>query len=223
MKTNLELLNDVRNALAWEPSLDTAEIGVTAKDGIITLTGTVDSYFKKAGAENAAKSVAGVYAVVEKIEVDFNESLRKSDSEIADTVLNAYNWNREIPKGNISVTVESGWVTLDGNVDWHYQRETAEKMIQYLDGVKGISNNISIKSAIPREINLKQIEKALSRNGHIYEEDINVSVSGSTVTLNGTVESHREKDTAERMAWNAPGVEHVDNQILVENEYELVD
>ena len=220
---NSELQKDVQNAIAWEPLLNAAEIGVTAEDGVITLTGNVDSYFKKSEAEDAAKKVAGVHAVVEKIEVSFGDSWKKSDNDIAREVLNAFDWHIQIPKDKITITVENGWVTLDGEVQWNYQKKAARNVVKFLDGVKGVSNNISINSHMHGEIEKDEIENALMRNWTIFHEDIDINVLGHNVTLSGKVNSSYEKDEAERIAWNAPGVESVDNQLVVEFEYAYVD
>ena len=223
MKTNSELQKDVQDAIYWSPSLDSAEIGVTAENGIVTLTGAVNSYFKKAEAENAAKSVVGVSAVVEKLEVNFGDSWEKNDKEIAEVVLNAYDWHREIPKDKITVAIENGWVTLGGEVQWNYQKDAASNVIKYIDGVKGITSNISIKSGSSDQIGQEDIENVFKRNWHLRDEDIDIVVSGPTVMLNGFVSSPYQKDEAGRIAANAPGIEKVDNQLLVENEYELID
>ena len=216
MKNNEELQKDVQNAIKWEPLLNAAEIGVTAKDGVVTLTGTVDGYIKKIEAENAAKNVSGVKAVVEKIEINFGGYGKKNDNEIAKEVLNAYKWNWEVPEDKVKVKVENGWVTLEGQLEWNYQKEAAKKAVNTLDGVMGVTNNITIKSETHDEVEKKDIENALERNWSIDDTEIKVKVSGNTVTLNGTVESFYQKDEAERIAWNAPGVWNVDNELVIE-------
>jgi len=216
MKNNEELQRDVQNAIKWEPLLHAAEIGVTAKDGVITLTGTVDGYIKKVEAENAAKNVSGVKAVVEKIEINFGGYGKKNDNEIAKEVLNAYKFNWEVPEDRVKVKVENGWVTLDGQLEWNYQKEAAKKAVNTLDGVIGVTNNIIIKSETHDEVEKSDIENALERNWSIDDQDISVKVSGNKVTLNGTVESFYQKDEAERIAWNAPGVWSVDNELVIE-------
>jgi len=216
MKTNAELQKDVQDAIKWEPLLNEAEIGVIVKDGVVTLTGTVDSYSKKTEAEDAAKSVAGVKAVVEKIDVKFSSSLgKKDDNEIAREVINAYKWNWRVPSDKVKVRVEKGWVTLEGEVNWNYQKEAAEDAVEDLLGVTGVSNNITIKSETQDQIEKKKIESALRRNWSIDPEDIMVKVSGHEVTLTGTVRSWYERDEAERIAWKAPGVWTVDNELVV--------
>jgi len=216
MKSNEVLQKDVQDAIKWEPLLNAAEIGVTVKDGIVTLTGTVDSYSKKSEAEEAAKKVAGVKAVVEKIEIKFCNTCQTSDNEIAAEVVNAFKWNWEIPGGKVKVKVEAGWVSLDGNLNWNYQREAAKKVVSKLNGVKGVTNNIKIQSETNDEIEKKDIENALGRNWSMDNSDIQVKVSDHKVTLNGVVDSWYQKDEAGRIAWNAPGVWNVDNELIVD-------
>ena len=216
MKSNEELQKDVQSAIKWEPLLNAAEIGVTAKDGVVTLTGTVDSYAKKLEAENAAKNVTGVRAVAEEIEINFNSSYSKNDTEIANEVLNAWKWNWEIPNDKIKVKVEKGWVTLEGELTWNYQKEAAKRVIIHLMGVKGVSNKITIKSETHDAVETASIERALERNWSIDDENIHVKVTGHTVKLTGTVDSIYQKDEAGRIAWNAPGVWTMDNELAVE-------
>nr|WP_290930123.1 BON domain-containing protein [Haliscomenobacter sp.] len=167
MKSNEVLQKDVQDAIKWEPLLNVAEIGVTAKDGVVTLSGTVDSYAKKMEAEAAAKSVMGVKAVVEKIEIKLGDWAKITDGEIAIEVLNAFNWNWDVPKDKIKVKVEAGWLTLDGEVNWYYQKEAAKKSVKTLNGVKGVNDNITIRSENPVEIQKRDIELALARNGSL--------------------------------------------------------
>ena len=146
MKNNQELQTDVQNAIKWEPLLNAAEIGVTAQDGVVSLSGVVDTYAKKMEAENAAKRVIGVKALVEKIEVKFPSSWLKTNDEIAKEILTALNANWSVPKDKVTVKVEDGWVTLEGELPWNYQREAAKSAVNYLIGVKGVTNNIKVKS-----------------------------------------------------------------------------
>ena len=217
MKNNEDLQKDVQDAIKWEPLLNAAEIGVTAKDGVITLTGIVDSYDKKIQAEDAAKSVAGVKAVVEKIEIQYSSMGIKGDNEIASDILNTFNWNWEFPNDKVNVKVEDGWVTLEGELIWNFQKEAAKKSVSKVIGVKGVTNNITIKSETNDSIEKKDIERALKSNWSISEREINVEVSGNIVTLNGTVHSLYQRDQAGRIAWNAPGVWKVNNELVIEN------
>ena len=217
MKTDAELQQDVMAELKWEPLLHAAEIGVAAKDGVITLTGTVDGYAKKAEAEDAVKRVAGVKAVVEKIEVKYPSNwARKDDGDIAAEIVNAFKWNWEIPSDKVRVKVENGWVTLEGELEWNFQSAAAMKAVRNLTGVTGVVNSIRIKSRTDDAIERGAIESALKRNGSISDDDIRVNVSGHKATLSGTVDSWYQKDEAGRIAWSAPGVWSVDNELLVE-------
>jgi osmotically-inducible protein OsmY len=217
MKTNEELQRDVQNAIKWEPLLNAAEIGVTVKDGVVTLSGSVDNYSKKSEAETAAKNVAGVKVVVENIELRFhNNWTKKDDGEIAAEIITAFKWNWKVQADTIKVKVEKGWVTLEGTAYWNYQREAAYETVKKLAGVTGVVNNVTIKPFSEDEVEKKDIEDALKRNWSINDETIDVTVAQHKVTLNGEVDSWYQKDEAERIAWNAPGVWHVDNQLLVE-------
>jgi osmotically-inducible protein OsmY len=215
MKSNEDLQRDVQNAIKWEPLLHAAEIGVTAIDGIVTLTGTVDSYAKKYEAEEATKKVSGLKALVEKIEIKFSSTWKKDDTEIATEILNALKWDLEIPNDDIIVKVENGWVRLDGEVQWNYQREAAKKVVKQLSGVLGVTNDIKLSAETHDTIEKKDIQAALKRNWSINEQEIDVNVLGNKVTLNGTVDSYYQRDEAGRIAWNAPGVISVDNELVV--------
>ena len=216
MKTNAELQKDVQDAIKWEPLLNAAEIGVTVKDGVVTLTGTVDSYAKKSEAEGAAKNVAGVKAVVENIDLFSSDWAKKDDNEIANEILNAYKWSLKVPSDKVKIKVEKGWVTLEGELTWNYQKQAAKDIVKNLLGVTGVINNITIKSETKEQIEKKDIENALRRNWSIGDKDIKVTVSGHNVTLTGAVNSWYQKDDAGRIAWNAPGVWKVDNELVVE-------
>lgn len=216
MKNDAELQTDVQNAIKWEALLNAAEIGVTAKDGVVSLTGVVDSYGKKMGAENATKKVVGVRAIVENIEVKFPNTWTKTDAEVANEVLATLKSNWTIPNDRITVKVEKGWVTLEGELPWNYQRENAKKSVSYLTGVKGVTNSIKIKSEINDAIEREEVESALGRSWAINDSNINVSVSGTTVTLNGNVDSWYQKEEAGRIAWNTPGIWYVKNELEVD-------
>ena len=215
MDKNEQLQKDVQEAIKWEPLLNAAEIGVTAKNGVVTLTGVVDNYSKKIEAENAAKKVNGVKAVAEDIQIDFGGSDKLNDTEIAKEIMNVFNSNWEVPGELIKVQVENGWVTLDGDVSWNFEREAAKKAIVHLAGIVDVANNIRIRSAAKDLVEEKDIQAAFRRNWSMADNEINVSVANNKVTLVGMVNSLYQKDEAERIAWNAPGVGGMDNQLIV--------
>jgi osmotically-inducible protein OsmY len=221
MKTDSQLQQDVIAELKWEPLLREAEIGVSAKDGVITLTGTVDGYTKKSEAEDAVKRVAGVKAVVEKILVKYASSwAKKDDNDIATEIVNAFKWNWEVPSDKVKPRVENGWVTLEGQVEWNFQKDHAQEAVSKLAGVTGVSNNITVKPSTDDKIEKADIESALKRNWSVAGKDISVSVTGHKATLTGTVDSWYEKDEAGRIARNAPGVWNVGNELVVEYNYD---
>jgi len=217
MKSNQDLQKDVQDAIKWEPQLHGAKVGVKAKDGVITLTGTVDSYAKKLEAENAAKKVSGVKAVATEIAINYEDANKKTDAEIAGEVLKAWKWRWEVPEEKIRVKVEHGWVTLEGDLEWNYQRETAKEAIRHLPGVMGVTSNIKIKSETHDEGQKETIEQGLKRNSSINESEIQVEVAGNNVTLTGTVNSFYAKDQAEQIAWNTRAIFSVDNELVIEN------
>jgi len=223
MKTNEELQQDVQHAIKWEPLLHAAEIGVTAKDGVVTLSGTVDGYFKKTEAESAAKNVAGVKAVVEEIEVKYYSGFTKTDNEIATEVLKALEDSWSVPDEKVKVKVEDGWVSLEGELAWNYQREAAKAAIIYLAGVRGVTNNIKIKSEIHDAIEKKDVEKALARSSAFDSKDISVKVQGTNVVLSGHIASVFQKEEAGRVAWKTPGIWSVDNNLVVAYNYAVIE
>ena len=217
MKKNEILQKDVQDAIKWEPSLKSTQIGVIVLDGVVTLTGTVDTYAKKVEAENAAKNVAGVKAVVEEIKVKFEGANHvTSDQEIASNIVSAFKWNWDVPNDCIKIKVEDGWVTLDGEVQLNYQKVAAKKAIINLVGVKSVINNITVENESVDNVEKADIEKAISLNWSVSNQDIVVSVTANRVTLNGSVASLYQKEEAGRIAWNAPGVWSVQNDIEIE-------
>lgn len=222
MKTNEELQKDVQEAIKWEPLLHAAEIGVTAKDGVVTLSGIVDGYYKKKEAETAAKNVAGVKAVVEEIEIRYPSTFSKTDNEIADEVLKALKDSWSVPDDALKIKVEDGWVTLEGELTWNFQKQDAKTAISHLPGVKGVSNEIKIKSEVKDIIEKKDIEKALARSSSLDIKDITVKVNGSNVTLTGLVDSVYQRDQAEKIVWKTPGIGSVNNELVVEYDYAML-
>lgn len=221
MKTDDELQQDVMAEISWDPQLIDvhAQLGVAAKNGVITLSGLVDSYNKKLAAEKAAQRVKGVRVVVSDIKVKLGVLGANTDSEIAEAVRSALIWNSSVNQDLIQIKVEGGWVYLDGEVEWAFQRASVEHSIEGLSSVIGITNNIKIKQKKIDAAALKtQISSAFQRNAAIDANQIRVETSGSSVTLYGTVKSWAEKKEAERVAWSSPGVTSVDNQIRLDVE-----
>lgn len=220
MKTNEQLQRDVLDALKWEPKLHAAEIGVTAHDGVVSLTGTVSNYGKKLAAERATKNTAGVRAIVEKIDVTYPHSGVKTDEEIAANVLKALRDNWDVPDEKIKIEVEDAWITLSGDVSWNFEKEAAKNAIDNIPGVKGVINNIIVKSVLKNELEKKLIEKALHRHSSLNANNIHVEVAGTKVVLTGKVNSMYQKEEAGKIAWKTPGVWSVINNIVVEYDYE---
>lgn len=215
MNTNEDLQRKVHEALQSEPLIHAAEIGVTAINGIVTLTGIVNSYARKEVAEEAARNTEGVRAVVENIEVRYNSPGSNTDVEIAQQVVNTFKWNPDIPHDSIALKVEGGWVTLEGEVAWNQQKETAKRAIINLIGVKGVINNIAIKANPEASINIKYIYSALLRSGLVNCEDVQLEANGNTLIVLGTIDSSCEKEEVTKIAWNAPGVAKVENRLRV--------
>lgn len=215
MKTDFQIQKDVMAELSWEPLLNATEIGVAVKNGIVTLSGKVNSFTKKIAAEKAAKKVAGVKAVAEDIQVGINPGFIKTDAEIAEAVLNVLKWHTAVQEEKIRIKVENGIVSLDGEVEWEYQRANAKKAIENLQGVRLVINLISVSPKItPHDIQQK-ISSAFKRNATIDSEKIIVQVSGNKIILRGIVRSMAEKEDAETVAWNAPGILNVENKLEV--------
>jgi osmotically-inducible protein OsmY len=208
---------DVLAELKWEPRLNPNEVGVIVKDGVVTLTGWVDSYTKRWAAEEAAHRVRGVKAVANDTEVRLGVGSERTDAEIAAAAVRALQWDALLVPEQIEVTVSKGWVTLKGSVEWDYKKQEAERVVRNLAGVKGVSNLIDVKPKTrptPDEIK-KQVEQALVRSAETDAQRITVEVDGSKVVLKGTVRSWAEREEAERAAWRAPGVTSVDNRIAI--------
>lgn len=215
LHTDEEIQRDVLAELQWDARVRPNEIGVAVKDGIVTLTGWVDSYLKKLVAEDAAHRVHGVKAVVNDLEVHLPGSSERTDPDLAKAVLDALKWDANIPTSKLEVTVSQGWVTLKGEVDYAFQRQEAEHAIRHISGITGVSNFIKVKSQV-LPTNLKaSIESALIRHAETDAQRITVEVEGSKVVLRGTVRSYAERKAAEEAAWSAPGVTEVENKITI--------
>jgi osmotically-inducible protein OsmY len=215
MKTDQQLKDDVEKELRWEPSVDSAAIGVAVKDGAVTLTGHVPSYAQKWAAIRAAERVAGVLAVADELEVKFPWEPRE-DPEIARAIANALEWNASVPKGRVRAEVRDGWVTLTGEVDWAYQREAAERAVRDIVDIKGVTNSIRVRPTVsPSEVK-KQIVSAFERNAELDANRIQVETSNGTVILRGAVSSLTEAQTAKSAAWAAPGVSEVRSYLEVQ-------
>lgn len=215
-RTDEQIQSDVLAQLKWDARVQPNEIGVVVKDGVVTLTGWVDSFAKKWAAEEAAHRVRGVKAVANEIEVRLPVFAERSDADIAAAAVRALEWDALVPIDKIDVTVSKGWVTLKGEVEWQYQKEDAERVVRRLAGVKGVINLITVKPrATPSQLKEK-IEQALLRAAELDAKRITVEVVGNKVILKGTVRSWAEREEAERQAWLAPGVTAVENRITVE-------
>jgi osmotically-inducible protein OsmY len=214
-RTDALIQSDVMAELKWEPRVKPNEIGVAVKDGVVTLTGWVDSYTKRWAAEEAAHRVRGVKAVANDIEVKLSGSDQKTDADIAAAAVRALEWDAFLSIDKLDVTVSKGWVTLQGEVEWQFQRNEAERVVRRLTGVKGVSNLIVVKPRVTPSDIKKKIEQALIRTAQSDANNITVDVDGTKVTLKGTVRSWAERKEAERQAWAAPGVTSVDNRITI--------
>lgn len=215
MRTDSKIKEDVLDELAWQPDIDETQIGVIVENGIVTLTGTVDSYTKKIAAEKAIKGVLGVKAVAEDIEVKYGNSYKRTDKEIAKAVVEALKWNFSVPEDKVKVKVENGWVYLSGEVKWSYQKDSAKNAIQNLLGVKYVANNITLKQVI-EPVNIEnRIKKAFERSADIDAKNINVTTHDHSVKLSGKVHSLKEKEEARKAAYYAPGVYTVENELEV--------
>lgn len=215
-KTDEQIKNDVLAELRYEPSVKVTDVGVLVKSGVVTLNGCTSSHGEKWHALLAAKRVSGVKSIVDEMKVAIPEAHRRPDAEIATAAGHQLDWSTTIPKGSAKVTAHDGWLTLTGEVEWQYQKSAAADVLQHMVGVKGITNLIAIKPLISATDVEKAIRSAFERNAVLDAKKIEVETAGSKVTLRGKLANSNERDEAERVAWAAPGVLTVDNQITLE-------
>jgi osmotically-inducible protein OsmY len=221
MKTDTELQQDVMNELKWEPTIKAAEIGVGVTDGVVTLSGYVDTYVEKWAAERAAALVFGVKAVAEQLKVRLPDAFQRRDEDIAQAVVNTLEWNVWLTHmiDRIEVVVENGWITLSGDVDWRYQKDAAGDTVRNLLGVRGLSNNIAIAPISPITVDAQdikdKIESAFQRNALLDSRRITLETRGGKVILKGIVRNQAEKEQVERVAFAAPGVSEVESNIII--------
>ena len=215
MKTDTQLQQDVLAELKWEPSVNAAQIRVEVKDGIVTLAGHVNTYAEKWDAERAAKRVSGVKALAIEMDVKLPGSGKRTDADIASSANNVLRWTSHLPTDSVQVKVESGFVTLSGELDWEYQRQSATSAVRYLLGVTGVSDQIVIKPKVSLSAIKSDIEGALKRRAHADAQKISVDVRGTDVTLSGKVHSWSERDLAKHAAWGTPGVRNVVDNMTI--------
>jgi osmotically-inducible protein OsmY len=216
MKTDSELKRDVLAELSWDPLVPESRVGVAVDNGVVTLTGHLDSYAEKVATKRATQRVGGVKAIALELEVIPVGTHQRSDTEIAAAIEHVLGWSTSVPQGRVRVVVEKGWVTLSGELDWNFQRRSVERLIRPLKGVIGITDDIQLKAmAVPSNLS-SRITDALTRQATREAKRIEIEVDGSVVTLRGHVHSWAERTAAEGVTWSAPGVSRVNNQLVVD-------
>jgi len=215
MKSDLQLKNDVTAELAWDPSINATAIGVAVKDGIVTVSGHLQTYAEKIAVQKALRRVAGVKAIAIELDVLLSATHRRSDTELAAAAEGVLRGHASIPADRIRLLVDKGWITLQGEVEWDYQRRAVEKALRPLIGVVGITDEIELKPQVSSKDVQRGIREALARQSEREARHIEVSASGSTITLRGTVHSWQERDAACGAAWSSPGVSRVINEVRV--------
>ncbi|URM25440.1 BON domain-containing protein [Pseudomonas frederiksbergensis] len=213
--SDLSLRQHILEELEFQPDIDAANIGVTVDNGVVTLSGHVKSYLQKINAERAVKSIKGVRALAEEIQVRPEKNAGTADDTIAARALNIIAWSSDVPEEDIEITVQNGWVTLEGEVDWQYQKETVERAVHKLSGVVGIDNRLTLRARVNAVDVQQRIEEALKRNAEVDAKGIHVKVEGDVVKLEGRVHLWRERKIAERAAWSVPGVRQVEDHLLL--------
>ena len=216
MRTDKQLHQDVVEALEWEPSIRHDDIAIGVKDGVVTLSGYVDSFAEKIRAERIIEKMSGVKVLADMLKVKLPGTSLRSDTEIAHEIVSAFRWNIQIPDNHVKAKVENGWVTLEGDVEWYYQSAAAERAVHYLTGVRGVTNLLKVKPPKVSTFEVGQkIKNALRRSAEVDADRITVEARDGQVTLRGTVRSFAERRDAEFAAWSAPGVSAVNDQIVV--------
>ena len=215
MKTDSQLKRDVMDELAWDPAVSANAIGVAVKDGVVTLSGHLDTFAEKVAVQRAVRRVTGVRAMAIELDVKLAPQHQRSDTEIAAAAEHALRWNIVVPADRVRATVEQGWVQLTGEVDWDYQRQAAYKSVRSLTGVVGVSNEITLRQRTTPADLAHRIEDALKRQALREAHRVQVTVENGTVTLKGSVHSWQERDAAQGAAWSAPGVRDVVNQLTL--------
>ena len=215
MHNNVELQKRVVEALGWEPSVEAGAIAVAAKEGVVTLTGQVPSWADRMAAERVVKQLSGVKALANDLEVRLPGDSKRSDADLAAAAIKALEWDVQVPHQRIKVRVADGWITLEGQVEWRFQRDAADRAVRHLLGVRGIINQIALVTRVaPQDLKLR-IDAALKRTAELEARQIRVNAVGSTVTLEGTVHSWTERSAAEQAVWAAPGVTTVEDRLVV--------
>ena len=213
--TDKDLKQHVQSALDWEPSLDASDIGVSVDESVVTLRGNVASYAEKIAAERVALRVYGVKAVANDLVVHLVSGFERTDTEIAQAAVAALKWNTVVPKDRVTVTVTNNWLTLNGTLDWQYQKDAAARAVRDLMGVKGVTNSITVQPRVKTTDVRDKIEAAFKRSAEIDARRINVTATDGKVILSGNVRSWAEREEAERAAWAAPGVKQVDDRLMI--------
>lgn len=215
MKTDTQIKRDVEAELRWDPRVNETEIGVAVKDGVVTLSGYVPNYAQRTAAEHDAERVSGVRALAEELKVKLPGTVEFTDTDIARRAVNALEWDVEVPASRIKVRVDRGWITLDGEADWQFERKAAERAVRYLSGVVGVSNLVRIRARVSTYDVSRRIKEALERSAAADAASIDVEANDGRVTLRGKVSSWTERQDAERAAWAASGVTTVDDFITI--------